>query len=162
MPHLDVVGSPGPLERRVVLCYQVEVFAESYHRVNHQVLGSYLLQRGPSFLKNKIVLELGSGTGLVGLVAGYLGSEHVWITDQRSVRLLPPSSCSCLFTFISEHGACDSYAHSYCDRVPSTTSPLLDIMRQNVQLNSLSSTVTVAELNWCFALFLPFLSCGRE
>ncbi|KAF9651274.1 S-adenosyl-L-methionine-dependent methyltransferase [Thelephora ganbajun] len=74
-----------------------------------EVLSSYLLQQGPSFLENKTVLELGSGTGLVGLVAGYIGAERVWITDQ---------------------------------------SPLLDIMRQNVQLNSLSSTVTVAELNW--------------
>ena len=48
-----------------------------------QVLSSYLLQRGPSFLKSKTVLELGSGTGLVGLVAGYIGAEHVLITDQR-------------------------------------------------------------------------------
>ena len=51
-----------------------------------QVLSSYLVQRGPSFLRNKTVLELGSGTGLVGLVAGYVGAEHVWITDQRFVR----------------------------------------------------------------------------
>jgi len=39
------------------------------------------------------------------------------------------------------------------------TSPLLDIMRQNVQLNSLSSTVTVAELNWCFPLFALPRAC---
>jgi len=53
-------------------------------------------------------LELGSGTGLVGLVAGKLGGK-VWITDQA---------------------------------------PLLDIMRANVKLNQLDSSVTVLELNW--------------
>lgn len=48
------------------------------------------------------------------------------------------------------------------------TSPLLDIMRQNVRLNSLLSTVTVAELNWCgaslsFSLFtLPRHRAGNE
>lgn len=64
-----------------------------------QVLSSYLLQRGRSSAKDKTVLELGSGTGLVGLVAAYLGAEHVWITDQRSVDFCTLLS---LFTFISE------------------------------------------------------------
>ena len=72
---------------------------KSYRSGRSQILSSYLLQRGPSSLKDKTVLELGSGTGLVGLVAGYLGPEHVWITDQRSVHIL---STSYLFTFISE------------------------------------------------------------
>ncbi|KAI0721925.1 putative methyltransferase-domain-containing protein [Cerioporus squamosus] len=43
------------------------------------VLGSYIARK--SSLRGKNVLELGSGTGLVGLVAGALGA-HVWITDQ--------------------------------------------------------------------------------
>jgi predicted nicotinamide N-methyase len=45
-----------------------------------QVLAAYLAKRGPEYLKGNI-LELGSGTGLVGLVAGILGGR-VWITDQ--------------------------------------------------------------------------------
>ncbi|KAM5532408.1 hypothetical protein V8D89_013902 [Ganoderma adspersum] len=44
-----------------------------------EVLSSYITRKGP--LKGKTVLELGSGTGLVGLVAGHLGAR-VWITDQ--------------------------------------------------------------------------------
>lgn len=35
-------------------------------------------------LSGKTVIELGSGTGLVGLVAGLLGAR-VWITDQEFV-----------------------------------------------------------------------------
>ncbi|KAH9950082.1 putative methyltransferase-domain-containing protein [Amylocystis lapponica] len=45
-----------------------------------EVLSAYIAQHG-SLLKGKNVLELGSGTGLVGLVAGVLGAA-VWITDQ--------------------------------------------------------------------------------
>ncbi|KAH9894211.1 putative methyltransferase-domain-containing protein [Cubamyces lactineus] len=44
-----------------------------------EVLASYISRRGS--LDGKTVLELGSGTGLVGLVAGKLGAR-VWITDQ--------------------------------------------------------------------------------
>ncbi|KAI9063383.1 hypothetical protein FKP32DRAFT_1592443 [Trametes sanguinea] len=44
-----------------------------------EVLASYISRRGS--LQGKNVLELGSGTGLVGLVAGKLGAR-VWITDQ--------------------------------------------------------------------------------
>lgn len=44
-----------------------------------QVLSTYICRRGS--LQGKNVLELGSGTGLVGLAAGVLGA-HVWITDQ--------------------------------------------------------------------------------
>ncbi|KAF8639867.1 hypothetical protein AX17_001122 [Amanita inopinata Kibby_2008] len=73
-----------------------------------QVLSSYIVKRGSEYLKDKVVVELGSGTGLVGLVAGRLGAK-AWITDQ---------------------------------------SPLLDIMRRNVAMNKLDSSVTVTELNW--------------
>jgi len=51
-----------------------------------EVLSRYIARRGPDALRGKTVLELGSGTGLVGLVAGKLGAE-VWITDQAP--LLP-------------------------------------------------------------------------
>ncbi|KAF7792122.1 hypothetical protein EIP86_003152 [Pleurotus ostreatoroseus] len=49
-----------------------------------QVLSSYIARRGS--LKGKSVLELGSGTGLVGLVAAALGANVV-ITDQAGEAL---------------------------------------------------------------------------
>ncbi|KAJ3484442.1 hypothetical protein NLI96_g5642 [Meripilus lineatus] len=52
-----------------------------------EVLSRYIARRGS--LSGKTILELGSGTGLVGLVAGMLGA-HVWITDQAFV-VYPPS-----------------------------------------------------------------------
>ena len=50
-----------------------------------QVLASYIARRGFA-LQGMDVLELGSGTGLVGLVAGHLGAR-VCITDQAYVKL---------------------------------------------------------------------------
>ncbi|PPQ92394.1 hypothetical protein CVT25_008744 [Psilocybe cyanescens] len=47
-----------------------------------QILASYLVQCGPEYIKDKNILELGSGTGLVGLVVGALGNANIWITDQ--------------------------------------------------------------------------------
>ncbi|KZV65514.1 S-adenosyl-L-methionine-dependent methyltransferase [Peniophora sp. CONT] len=46
-----------------------------------EVLTRYLARRGPDALAGTRVLELGSGTGLVGLLAGALGAR-VYITDQ--------------------------------------------------------------------------------
>ncbi|TFK29223.1 hypothetical protein FA15DRAFT_664136 [Coprinopsis marcescibilis] len=46
-----------------------------------QILATYLIQQGPDYLRDRNILELGSGTGLVGLVAGLLGSTRTWITD---------------------------------------------------------------------------------
>ncbi|CAK5276061.1 unnamed protein product [Mycena citricolor] len=51
-----------------------------------EVLSRYLVLRGPEFVKAKNVLELGSGTGLCGLVAAAMGGKVV-ITDQAP--LLP-------------------------------------------------------------------------
>ena len=48
-----------------------------------QVLANYIAYRGFA-LQGMNVLELGSGTGLVGLVAGHLGAR-VCITDQAYV-----------------------------------------------------------------------------
>ncbi|EPS95878.1 hypothetical protein FOMPIDRAFT_1032670 [Fomitopsis schrenkii] len=50
-----------------------------------EVLSRYIARRGS--LEGQTVLELGSGTGLVGLVAGKLGAE-VWITDQAPLLLI--------------------------------------------------------------------------
>ncbi|KIM83873.1 hypothetical protein PILCRDRAFT_818882 [Piloderma croceum F 1598] len=47
-----------------------------------QVLAEYIAGLGPEFVKGKTVLELGSGTGLVGLIGAALGAGAVWITDQ--------------------------------------------------------------------------------
>ncbi|KAG6833836.1 hypothetical protein H0H87_011770 [Tephrocybe sp. NHM501043] len=54
-----------------------------------EILSSYITKRGPDFLHGRTILELGSGTGLVGLVAAklklrksVLGAQSVWITDQ--------------------------------------------------------------------------------
>ena len=54
-----------------------------------EVLSRYIVRRGRDYWKGKRVIELGSGTGLVGLVAGYLGA-HAVLTDQRSASLLAP------------------------------------------------------------------------
>lgn len=52
--------------------------------IRPQVLANYLALRGERYCAGRTILELGSGTGLVGLVAGKLGGK-VWITDQVSV-----------------------------------------------------------------------------
>ena len=56
-----------------------------------KVLASYIARRG-SALEGLNVLELGSGTGLVGLVAGYLGAR-VCITDQAYVIITLSPNC---------------------------------------------------------------------
>ncbi|KAF8592477.1 hypothetical protein K439DRAFT_1378610 [Ramaria rubella] len=45
------------------------------------VLSNYLCSR--KSLRGLTVVELGSGTGLVGIVAGLMQAEKVWITDQE-------------------------------------------------------------------------------
>ncbi|KAF8165063.1 putative methyltransferase-domain-containing protein [Crassisporium funariophilum] len=52
-----------------------------------QILASYIVQKGPQYIKDRNILELGSGTGLVGIVVGVLGAENMCITDQAP--LLP-------------------------------------------------------------------------
>ncbi|KAF9076505.1 putative methyltransferase-domain-containing protein [Rhodocollybia butyracea] len=74
-----------------------------------QILSNYLIKKGPAYLQGKRVVELGSGTGLVGLTAASLGANKVWITDQK---------------------------------------PLLNIMQQNLSMNSLERNCSVAELDW--------------
>lgn len=93
-----------------------------------QVLSAYIARRGS--LKGRNVLELGSGTGLVGLVSGELGAR-VWITDQAFV--LHPR---------------DIYNAPTNSQIFLACSPLLDIMNRNTEMNVLSDTITVLELNW--------------
>ena len=52
-----------------------------------QILASYLVLKGPEHCRDKHILELGSGTGLVGLAVGAFRNTNVWITDQASVYL---------------------------------------------------------------------------
>lgn len=81
------------------------------------------------------MLELGSGTGLVGLIAAVLGA-NVWITDQACVY----------HSIVKSHDVNDENA----------LRPLLEIMSRNVELNKLSDRVQVLELNW-FIFCLLFL-----
>lgn len=66
-----------------------------------EVLSRYMAYRhevDPSFLKGKKVLELGSGTGLVGLAVGLLEkSSQVEVTDQAYVYcLFQDHACGCV------------------------------------------------------------------
>ena len=60
------------------------------YSIRPQILATYLVQKGADFFSGRNTIELGSGTGLVGLLAGILGGK-VWITDQSFVpRLSSP------------------------------------------------------------------------
>jgi predicted RNA methylase len=58
---------------------------ETVQTSESQVLANYLTIRGEGYCKGQTILELGSGTGLVGLVAAALGGD-VWMTDQAFVE----------------------------------------------------------------------------
>jgi hypothetical protein len=103
--------------------------------MDSQILASYLVQKGPEYFRAKTVVELGSGTGLVGLVVGSFRNADVWITDQASVPGLSLSDLALLITSFRV--------------IPR---PLLGIMKHNVALNQLAPIVQVAELNW-FIIF---------
>ncbi|KAF9482033.1 hypothetical protein BDN70DRAFT_991519 [Pholiota conissans] len=64
-----------------------------------QILASYLVQKGPQHVKNKNIIELGSGTGLVGLTIGTFASS-VCITDQSP--LLPVMNRNVLLNKLEE------------------------------------------------------------
>lgn len=74
------------------------------------------------------VVELGSGTGLVGVVAGLMQAENVWITDQE-------------FVLLSAGLALPTLYHSLLRS-------LIDLMQTNVSLNRLESNVNVSRLDW--------------
>jgi hypothetical protein len=77
------------------------VYNSRVHRFPHafgiQVLAEYLAALGPEFVKGRTVLELGSGTGLVGLIGAALGADAVWITDQAFVFRASKSFCAAEF-----------------------------------------------------------------
>lgn len=78
MQRPDVEVSLG---RQGSLVPRSRLFSCEYHQPlsKFQIVAKYLAERGS--LTGKTVLELGSGTGLVGLVAAMLGAR-VYITDQ--------------------------------------------------------------------------------
>lgn len=94
-----------------------------------EVLSRYIVRQGRDYWRGKRVLELGSGTGLVGLVAGYLGA-HTVLTDQRSASLL----------------VCCQINQKMTDY--ESRRPILELMRENARLNGLQESVEVLELNW--------------
>ncbi|KAN0064590.1 Protein-lysine N-methyltransferase efm6 [Thecaphora frezii] len=54
-----------------------------------EVLGAYIVGKGEERWKGKTVVELGSGTGLVGFLVAKMQSEcRVWVTDQRPMLTL--------------------------------------------------------------------------
>jgi predicted nicotinamide N-methyase len=82
MHPLAAVALPGQPVKYVIFVLNA---GQAFHAV--QVLSSYITFRGTGYLRGKRIVELGSGTGLVGLVAGALGGT-VWITDQAFVSVL--------------------------------------------------------------------------
>jgi hypothetical protein len=123
-PVLDAAASLGQRER----CASIPILYTPYYRHRVcllQVLARYIARRGKA-LQGLNVLELGSGTGLVGLTAGYFGAR-VYITDQAWASLCPRGLLS------------SSFANAR---------PLIPIMERNIALNSLQSSVTAAELDW--------------
>jgi protein N-lysine methyltransferase METTL21A len=89
---------------------------------------------GPQYLQGKKILELGSGTGLVGLIAATLGGGRVWITDQVLVKFYGQLLRAPLVKYLHNNS--------------SSLRPLLSIMSQNVWRNGLDGSVIVEELNW--------------
>ncbi|WRT70527.1 uncharacterized protein IL334_007525 [Kwoniella shivajii] len=80
------VSIPG-LEKKVILKIDAGPGCGGVAWAAGEVLSRYISYRysiDPTILRNKKVLELGSGTGLVGIVAGLLDpSSEVWVTDQE-------------------------------------------------------------------------------
>ncbi|KAF5333328.1 hypothetical protein D9611_002251 [Ephemerocybe angulata] len=81
----DLIDVPRPLE--ITLAVDASPGCGGIAWPAGQILATYLIQQGSGYLKNKNVVELGAGTGLVGLVAGQLPDAKIWITDQEP--LLP-------------------------------------------------------------------------
>ncbi|KAJ1311289.1 hypothetical protein OPQ81_009787 [Rhizoctonia solani] len=105
--HQAIELSFPPLDRPVKLVVDAGPGCGGIAWPAGEVLSRYLARRGS--LVGQRVVELGSGTGLVGLVAGLLGAEEVVITDQEQ---------------------------------------LINIMKENIELNNLQSRVRASVLNW--------------
>ena len=85
----------------------------------------YLERNAASCVLEKTVLDLGSGTGAVGLAAAGIGAEHVILSDADSAA-----------TLNTEHGY--------------QSSSVLEALRGNVAINPahIQSVVSVEELQW--------------
>ncbi|KAG9041702.1 hypothetical protein FS837_011877 [Tulasnella sp. UAMH 9824] len=92
-----------------------------------RVLSDYLTRRGGGDLVGKRCLELGAGTGLVGIAAAKLGAQ-VLVTDQglESALPLPPPSLPTVCRL----------------------RPFVPIMETNIKLNGVEDEVKALELNW--------------
>lgn len=146
--HQDAAGSLGQLGRFVPCLYSGTI--ADRERSYYKVLSSYLTQtyRTTNPLTGKSIIELGSGTGLVGLIAGKLDAScRVYITDQASVILFSSSYLACLL----------KVSLSLL-----LLRPLLGIMTENVKLNSLEENVHVAEFNWSVSLLFPIQSLNQQ
>jgi len=86
-----------------------------------EVLSKYIARNGS--LKGRNVLELGSGTGLVGLVAGMLGA-NVWITDQAP--LLETMRNNVIMNGLSERVS--PLELNWGDVLPQSLPPSLDLI----------------------------------
>lgn len=79
----DLLDVPRPLE--ITLAVDASPGCGGIAWPAGQILATYLIQKGSDYLRGKNVLELGAGTGLVGLVAGQLPGTKLWITDQDTI-----------------------------------------------------------------------------
>lgn len=73
---------------------------DTLRRAYTQVLARYLVTTKAAALANATVIELGSGTGLVGLLAAHLGAR-VWLTDQAFVLCQRTETRSLMLKFCS-------------------------------------------------------------
>lgn len=79
---LPVVGVLLGQRDRCNSCHNLPPHLYLIFSFNVQILASYLVQKGPEYFRGKNIVEIGSGTGLVGLVVGAFRNADVWITDQ--------------------------------------------------------------------------------
>ena len=87
------------------------------------VLIDYLQRHSERLIKGRRVLELGAGTGAVGISAAVLGAEHVVLTD-----------ADCSGSFASEIG------WQECS--------ILTRLAESAELNDVAARTSVAELEW--------------
>ena len=86
-PRRSLQAVLAPQTRSGQQARTIDTHTYTVQTTNRQVLSRYIAYRhaiDPSKLAGKKVLELGSGTGLVGIVAAMLEpTSEVWVTDQE-------------------------------------------------------------------------------
>ncbi|KAF5388323.1 hypothetical protein D9615_000114 [Tricholomella constricta] len=78
--HLSFISNPDPIT--ISLAVDAAPGCGGIAWPAGEVLASFLAKQGAAYVRGRTILELGSGTGLVGLVAAKLGGTTVCITDQ--------------------------------------------------------------------------------